>query len=389
MTISQRFVYRKRGTYYFSRRVPTDLEQHYIKKRIVLCLRTNSAHIAAQNANTIAVRLDDYWAKLRMQNMELPAAHLIVATLDASQSTGPTLTDALDIYLTLKARNHDKVFCRTASRNIQYVIDLLGNRCIGAYASSDAATFRDHLFERGLSSSSVKRMFSSIRSIVNLVISEHGLDARNAFAKTYMPVMGDVNDRKPFSLNDIKRIQQVCIDTDDDMRWLVALISDTGLRLSEATALLKSDIHTDCEYPHVEIKPYPWRTLKTPSSTRTVPLIGASLWSANRVIQEEKGDFAFPRYCNTEVCKSNSASAALNKWLSDYVDEGLVMHSFRHSLRDRLRSVECPADVIDKIGGWQTAGIGQGYGTGYPLDVLHKWMSKILSVVMQLEQRAC
>ena len=43
----------------------------------------------------------------------------------------------------------------------------------------------------------------------------------------------------------------------------------------------------------------------------------------------------------------NSASAALNKWLRNYAPEGCVVHSFRHSMRDRLRAVECPKEIID------------------------------------------
>ena len=53
------------------------------------------------------------------------------------------------------------------------------------------------------------------------------------------------------------------------------------------------------------------------------------------------------------------------------------MHSFRHSMRDRLRAVECPADVVDQIGGWATGGIGQSYGSGYGLEVCYKWMRKM------------
>ena len=52
------------------------------------------------------------------------------------------------------------------------------------------------------------------------------------------------------------------------------------------------------------------------------------------------------------------------------------MHSFRHSMRDRLRAVQCPADIADQIGGWTTEGVGQGYGTGYPLSVLDNWLKK-------------
>jgi len=49
------------------------------------------------------------------------------------------------------------------------------------------------------------------------------------------------------------------------------------------------------------------------------------------------------------------------------VPEGCLIHSFRHSLKDRLRAVQCPSDMIDQIGGWATAGIGKSYGDGYEL----------------------
>ena len=54
-----------------------------------------------------------------------------------------------------------------------------------------------------------------------------------------------------------------------------------------------------------------------------------------------------------------------------------VIHSFRHSLRDRLRAVECPSDIVDALGGWKTSGVGHGYGNGYSLDILGKWLRKL------------
>jgi hypothetical protein len=59
------------------------------------------------------------------------------------------------------------------------------------------------------------------------------------------------------------------------------------------------------------------------------------------------------------------------------VPDGCVVHSFRHSMRDRLRAVQCPSDIIDQIGGWQTTGVGQGYGDGYPMDIKWECMSAI------------
>ena len=222
---------------------------------------------------------------------------------------------------------------------------------------SDAGRFRDHLFARGMSSSSVKRVFSSVRSIVNLAIREQGLAINNIFSGTFIPDDGVKQQRAPIPLHALKCIQSNCQTLDDEPRWLIALISDSGMRLSEACGLLASDIHIDTDSPFIELKEHPWRRLKTGSSKRQIPLVGFSLW-AGKQIRACNSDFAFPKYCNEANCNSNSASATLNKWLKPRVPDGCVVHSFRHSLRDRLRAVECPADIIDAIGGWTTEGTG-------------------------------
>ena len=87
--------------------------------------------------------------------------------------------------------------------------------------------------------------------------------------------------------------------------------------------------------------------------------------------------YAFPRYTSAKGTHANSASAPINKWLKPRVPEGCVIHLFRHSLRDRLRAVECPSDIIDAIGGWTTTGVEQRYGLGQPLDVKARWMGLI------------
>ena len=207
---------------------------------------------------------------------------------------------------------------------------------------------------------------------------KEGLECSNAFAKTYFPDNDNAQIRQPISMEDIRRVQSLCRDNDDEMRWLIALISDTGMRLGETAGLLKEDIKLDEAIPHIVLKPHPWRSLKTKGSQRCIPLVKESLWASKRLLEASNdSSFAFPRYCDETGCKANSASGGLNKWLHQYVPENCVIHSFRHSLRDRLRAVECPSDIVDAIGGWKTSGIGQGYGNGYPLEVLERWMNKI------------
>ena len=60
------------------------------------------------------------------------------------------------------------------------------------------------------------------------------------------------------------------------------------------------------------------------------------------------------------------------------MEEGCSMHGFRHSMRDRLRAVNCPTEIVDQIGGWSPDSIGQGYGRGYQLEQLQQFMSEVV-----------
>ena len=83
----------------------------------------------------------------------------------------------------------------------------------------------------------------------------------------------------PVAVEDIKRIQRLCRQMDDEPRWAIALLSDTGLRLSEALGLTTDEIHLNATIPYIEIKRQLWRRLKTKSSERKVPLVGEALWA--------------------------------------------------------------------------------------------------------------
>ena len=327
MTYNQSSYIRVRfGVYHFVRRVPADVKQHYRSDRVSISLRTKSAKAAIRSAQSISQRLDDYWHGLRLQKMDVPALHLVIDDKDDVMDDSPTMMEAVDIYLRLKSHKQTPTFIRAAKRNGKYVAEALGNRPITSYSSSDAAAFRDYLFDKGLALGSVKRIFGSVRSIINLVMLEHGIEGTNGFAKTYMPE--------------------------------------------------RDDIVLDADIPHVIVQPYPWRRLKTKGSARHIPLIGVSLWAGRR-IQQHDSSYAFPRYCDGKICNANSASAALNKWMKPRLKDDAVVHSFRHSMRDRLRAVECPSDIIDQIGGWSASSVGASYGKGYELPVLAKWMKML------------
>lgn len=271
------------------------------------------------------------------------------------------------LYLSQKGRGKGVTFHAAANRAVSYLVAEIGDKPLLAIVKADATRFRDGLFKRGMASASVRRVFTTIRAMVNFAFSELGISEPNPFTGVYLESGIGGSERQPLPDDLIRRVQAECRKLDDDLRWLVALVSDTGTRLAEAAGLAVDDLVLDVEIPYVRIKPHPWRSLKNKGSERDIPLVGMSLWAAERIKANATGVYAFPRYTKEGRTNANSASAALNKWLTSVVGEGFSMHSFRHSMRDRLRAVQCPADMIDQIGGWTTPGQGQAYGKGYQL----------------------
>ena len=106
--------------------------------------------------------------------MDIPAIQ-VVKSSDSDENNALRLSEACELYLQLKGVGKDKVFIRTANRNTQYLTKLLGDRFIGSYSSNKAAQFRDRCINKGIGIKTVKRVFSSIRAIVNLAIAEEGL----------------------------------------------------------------------------------------------------------------------------------------------------------------------------------------------------------------------
>jgi hypothetical protein len=64
--------------------------------------------------------------------------------------------------------------------------------------------------------------------------------------------------------------------------------------------------------------------------------------------------------------------------LTSVLSKGLTMQSLRHSIRDRLRAVECPSDNRSDRR-LATEGAGQDYGERFELKVYMKWMNFILA----------
>ena len=66
----------------------------------------------------------------------------------------------------------------------------------------------------------------------------------------------------PIPTENICKIQTLCGEIDDDIRWIVVTMSDSGMRLAEVIGLQKDDLSLDVEIPFLRLSEHPWRRLK-------------------------------------------------------------------------------------------------------------------------------
>ena len=98
--LSVSYLYKKRGVYYFSKRVLCDVRSYYKSDRIVICLRTKSNVSTIRSSKSLYQKLDDYWTSIRLTKMQVPAEHMLVNKSPVnSNSNAPLLSEALTTYL--------------------------------------------------------------------------------------------------------------------------------------------------------------------------------------------------------------------------------------------------------------------------------------------------
>lgn len=253
---------------------------------------------------------------------------------------------------------------------------------------ADIRRFMALELERGLKTFSVKHAICILCAAVWACAEENDLNLYNPFHRIRVPKLGfDAKRLPPASIEDLLKIQARCISKDDDIRWLLAILSDTGARVLEIAGLALSDIQLSVPIPHLTVRSHPWRRLKTKNAQRLIPLAGVALWAARRILATATPSqvAAFPRYVWDGTL--HDPSAALRYWMETQAFP-YTPHGFRHILIDRLREVECPPDIRRAICGWSPFSYEARYGFGYPLKLLHYWMSKICNMDVESHARA-
>jgi integrase len=146
------------------------------------------------------------------------------------------------------------------------------------------------------------------------------------------------------------------------------------------------------------------KRVKTASSERIIPvhpvLVRANLLDHWRRCLTANQSRLWPEL---PLDRFGYASAYFSKWFARYLKkvgaarDRTAFHSFRHNFRDALRSARVDRELVYTLGGWSGNGgggnsVGDTYGSGFPIALLHEAIAQIayqvpaLAPLMSIDQ---
>lgn len=432
------YTYLRGKTIIYQRSVPTDLQDRYKGRTVKHDLKTADWAIAARKVEKLTQRYANEWEGLRSNPSASPKAlrvHAYALLRESGLAPGspandpiaedhfleslkekleafagddreaydaalpsdyltpveaealrrlhgkslPTLSDALELHLDIHPKRGDPEFVAYQRRAFDGLLQATGDKSISTFTRDDARTYVAAQLADKKATGTVERRLGVMRAVFTTWRLERDNSMANPFEKLTVPNAGkDRKARIPFTSAELVTLDAVCRDKDDDLRWMLSMLMDSGARLAEVVGLALDDIKLDASVPHFVIREHPWRSLKNEGSARLVPLVGASLWAAQRVVAKRlpKQVHAFPRYTSANECKATHASGTLVSWLRRQVP-GHVVHELRHTMADRLRDVGCPKDIRYAIDGHASQDVGDTYGSGFGLPIMQSWLLKV------------
>jgi len=279
--------------------------------------------------------------------------------------------------------NQKRKWTSAKKRAVEILIEQRGDRALQDLTRADAVAYADYWEGRtiaeGISPSSANKNISHIGGMIRAVDKRLKLGLDHVFSGTRLDGGRDGN-RSPFSVDHIRNVILApgALDgLNDEARDIVYIVMETGCRPSEIVNLSKGRIKLGGDVPYIRVEAE-GRLLKTEHSERDIPLVGLALEAMKR------HPAGFPRYHDN----GDNLSATLmkhfkaHKLLPTVSDDTPLkkrpkygVYSFRHSLKDRLKAVECPEEMIDELVGHATG--KPKYGDGYGLTLKAKYLRSI------------
>lgn len=285
----------------------------------------------------------------------------------------PFLSSTFGKYLKIKNISPQELNkIKSLSRSVSHMIDICGDQPIDEYNKSHAIKFRD-FFVKSNKISTGKRNQSNIQNIFTVMFDDYKINKTNPFSNLVWPTSERTKSTFAFNKSDLIQIRDNCFKGNDEKSLICALMFDTGCSFTEIIGLQMDDVYVSKFASYLIIRSNKLRPIKDIYKKRTIPLVGTSLWAAKKI--KKSDDFLFKNYLSEEQNRKTYMQNLVNKFLKK-LSNGKTSLSFKYSLIDRLKSIDCPEDIILEILGKSKK--STLYTKDYSLEIKTSWLEQIV-----------
>lgn len=203
---------------------------------------------------------------------------------------------------------------------------------IGDITKKDISEYKHHLDESFKSTQTRQSTLSTVSSVFNFAMDKREYISKNPIKGMLYRNVETMNKKESISKADhLKAIERV---KDGELKWLMQILWNTGLRIGEAVQLRTSDYIEVDGIPCISINSDDGKTLKNQSSTRDIPIHRDLI---DLGILDVKPTFHW-----------TTAGSAADRVRLAFKAIGIkrTSHCYRYSVSDRLRDLE---DIPDHV----------------------------------------
>ena len=252
---------------------------------------------------------------------------------------------------------------------IKLFLSICDNKPIHQYDNNDTKSFKKYFEDKNQIQEG--RLFSKkVAAIFSILSQKYKYKIKNVFKN--IKWRSSNLKHADFSDHELAKIKELCLNKPSVISYFIALMFNTGCSLKEVTGLEYDDVCFDKITPFIIIRSNSKRQILNLSKKRTIPLVGISLWGAEKIFVNK---VTYDQITLSKLDKGISTIENLINKNLKIISKEKSSSSFKYSLIRRLVSVECPEEVILEIIGNKKK--MRFYNKEVSLEVKSSWLKSI------------
>ena len=280
---------------------------------------------------------------------------------------------SLEKYLKIKKITSKSSHYSSTINSIKYLINICGDKPIDEFSSVDSKNFKNFFISEERVATG-NRYHSNLFNFFKTLYNYLNIDKKNPFENTKWPENYQKKVIKPLNPEEIQKLIDITKKEKSLFSIIIGCILNTGASVNEIIGLNSSEINLNQFTPYIIVRSNNLRKIKNIYKKRTIPLVGVSFESMNKLINLSSNEYPFYNLLNENI-STKQIESKINFRVKK-VTKNKSLQSIKYSFIERLKRINCPEEVISEIIGLKKRNIF--YKNEVSIEMKYSWLNQII-----------